>query len=105
MTLRVALDALRADAASWEEVAAVTGRAGYAASTLNLSAAELSWASLPTGLLDTYTELQTKVVSLLDEAAGVYTRLSATLDNVAYQYESNDERAADELKGVWEVRE
>ncbi|GGN96442.1 hypothetical protein GCM10010112_87690 [Actinoplanes lobatus] len=105
MTLRAALDALHRDAASWEQVASVTRQAADEASRLNLGAGELSWASLPTGLLDTYTELQMKVVALLEEASEVYSGLSAKLDKVAYEYETNDERAARRLEGAWEVRE
>ena len=71
MTLKAALDALRSDAASWEQVASVTRQAAYQASLLTLGPGELSWASLPTGLLDTYTELQLKVVMLLEEASEV----------------------------------
>ncbi|BCY08832.1 hypothetical protein [Actinoplanes sp. L3-i22] len=105
MTLKVALDALRSDAASWEQVAAVTRQAAHEASLLTLGSGEMSWASLSTGLLDTYTELQLKVVTLLQEASEVYSGLSTKLDKVAYEYETNDERAARDLKGVWEVRE
>ncbi|MBG0560771.1 hypothetical protein [Actinoplanes aureus] len=88
-----------------EQVASVTRQAAYQASLLTLGPGELSWASLPTGLLDTYTELQRKVVMLLEEASEVYSGLSAKLDQVAYEYEANDERAARDLEGVWEPRE
>jgi hypothetical protein len=105
MTLKAALDALRSDAASWEQVASVTRQAAREASLLTLGPGELSWASLPTGLLDTYTELQSKVVTLLEEASEVYSGLSVKLDKAAYEYETNNERAARELEGVWEPRE
>jgi hypothetical protein len=105
MTLKASLDALRRDSASWEEVAAVTRQATHEASLLTLTAHDLSWASLETGLLDTYIELQRKVVTLLEEATEVYTALSVKLDKVAYEYETNDEEAARKLEGVWEPRE
>ncbi|MBG0564098.1 hypothetical protein [Actinoplanes aureus] len=105
MTLKAALDALRTDAASWDRVAEVTGRAGFEAGNLTLGAEDLSWASLPSGLLDTYTELQDKVVRLLDEATGVYRDLSVTLDRVTHAYEVDDEKAARRFEGVWDVRD
>jgi hypothetical protein len=105
MTLKAALDALHRDAASWERVASVTRQAAYEASLLTLGPGELSWASLPSGLLDTYADLQRKVVMLLEEASEVYGGLSVKLDGVAYEYETNDEQAARRLEGVWEVRE
>ncbi|WP_433790684.1 hypothetical protein [Actinoplanes sp. CA-252034] len=105
MTLKAALDALHRDAASWEQVASVTRQASYEANLLTLGPGELSWASLPSGLLETYAELQRKVVTLLEEASEVYSGLSKKLDKVAYEYETNNDRAARELEGVWEVRE
>jgi hypothetical protein len=105
MTLQVALEALHHDADSWEQAAAVTRQAAQAASQLTLSAHELSWAALPTGLLDTYAELQRKAVTLLEEASEVYSGLSLKLDKVAYQYETNNDLAARELEGVWEPHE
>ncbi|SDS55935.1 hypothetical protein [Actinoplanes derwentensis] len=83
MTLQVALEALHHDADSWERVAAVTRQAAQAASQLTLSAHELSWAALPTGLLDTYAELQRKAVTLVEEASEIYSGLSLRLDKVA----------------------
>ncbi|WP_430781120.1 hypothetical protein [Actinoplanes sp. G11-F43] len=105
MTLQAALEALRSDAASWEQVAAVTRRAAMEANRLSLGANELSWAALPSGLLDTYAELQHTAVTLLEEASEVYGGLSLKLDQVAYRYETNDDLAARELEGVWEPRE
>ncbi|MFC7529119.1 hypothetical protein [Actinoplanes sp. GCM10030250] len=105
MTLRAALDALRKDSASWEHAASVTAKAGDEAAALYLGAVDLSWASLPSGLLNTYIELQNKAVRLLGEATQVYTDLSLALDKVALSYEVNDEQAAQEFKGVWEVRD
>src|SRR4051812_45450252 len=101
MTLKVALEALRSDAASWDRVAEVTQRAAHSAETLNLSTVQLSWASIETGLLDTYAELQDKTVRLLEEATAIYRDLSVKLDTIAHEYEINDEKAARELKGVW----
>ncbi|SDT74714.1 hypothetical protein [Actinoplanes derwentensis] len=105
MTLQAALEALRRDAASWEQVSAVTRQAAMEASQLTLSANELSWAALPSGLLDTYAELQRKAATLLEEASEVYSGLSLKLDKVAYLYETNDDLAARELEGVWDPRE
>ena len=105
MSVTVAIEALREDSASWDRVASIARGAAGHASGLNLSAVHLSWASLETNLLDTYIEIQAMAVMLLDEAAQVYNDLSVGLDRIAYLYETNDEKAAKELKGVWDVRE
>jgi hypothetical protein len=105
VSLEVALAALRHDAGVWERVAAVTRQAGREAAELTLGESHLSWASAPTGLLGTYAEIQRKAVMLLAEATEVYGDLSTTLDQVATAYERDDEHAAAQLKGVWDVRE
>ncbi|GAA2714061.1 hypothetical protein [Actinoplanes palleronii] len=78
MTLQVALEALRSDAARWERVAHVTNSASAGAQTLGLSPVQLSWASLETGLSNTYDSLLDKTVRLLDEATDVYRDLGTT---------------------------
>ncbi|KUL25848.1 hypothetical protein [Actinoplanes awajinensis] len=105
MTLQVALEALRSDAARWERVAQVTHNASAGAQTLGLSPVQLSWASLETGLSNTYDSLLDKTVRLLDEATDVYRDLGITLERVAYAYETNDDNAARDLRGVWDIRE
>lgn len=105
MTLVAAISALRHDSGIWDDVSAVTSRAAQDAQALTLGESELSWASNPTGLLQTYAEIQFKVATLLGEATKVYTDLSTALDKVAYAYQLNDEAAAKRLKGVWEVHD
>jgi hypothetical protein len=105
VTVRAAIEALRHDVGAWDRVAQVTGLAGDHARGLALSEADLSWAANYTALLGTYAEIQRKTATLLGEATTVYTELSAALDKVADAYEMSDERAAAQLKGVWDVRE
>ena len=105
MTVKAAIDALRRDSDLWDRVAQVTDRAAQEVGGLALGEPELSWASVPSGLLNTYTEIQQKTAMLLGEATRVYGDLSTTLDKVATAYEVSDENAASQLKGVWDVRE
>jgi hypothetical protein len=105
MTVAAAISALRHDSALWDEVAEVTRRAGQEAGALTLGESQLSWASAPTGLLNTYEEIRQKAAMLLGEATQVYADLSTALDQVASAYELSDETAARNLKGVWDVRQ
>jgi dsDNA-specific endonuclease/ATPase MutS2 len=105
MTLKAALDALRYDAAAWENVSKEVATASTEAEGLTLTEADLSWASNPSGLLDTYAALQQKLTTLLDEGSQVFDGLSTTLDKVRTEYELSDERAAEKFKGVWDVHE
>jgi hypothetical protein len=105
MSVEAAISALRQDADMWDRVAGVTNQAGQEANALALSETQMSWASIPTGLLGTYAEIQQKVAMLLGEATQVHRDLSTALDQVAGAYELSDENAAKQLKGVWDIRE
>ncbi|MCY1141172.1 hypothetical protein OWR29_24500 [Actinoplanes sp. Pm04-4] len=105
MTLKAALEALHTDAAMWDETSGVLSRASEEASALTLTEAQLSWASVPTGLLTTYAEMQAKAEALLRQGSQVHADLARTLDEVAAAYERDDEEAATRLGGVWEVRD
>lgn len=105
MSVTAAIGALRHDAGVWDQVSEVTRRAGQEAGALSLGDGELSWASVSTGLLDSYAEIQQKVVMLLGEATTVYKDLSTALDQVADAYQLSDENAATQLKGVWDVHD
>jgi hypothetical protein len=105
MSVKAAISALHHDAGVWDQVAEQTRNAGQEANALALGETQLSWASVPSGLLDTYAEIQQKVVMLLAEASLVYSDLSTALDKVANAYELSDTNAAKNLKGVWEVRD
>ena len=105
MTVKAAINALRHDSDQWDQVAQVTGRAGQEAGGLVLGESQLSWASVQSGLLNTYAEIQQKAAMLLGEATRVYGDLSVALDQVANAYEVSDRNAAAQLEGVWDVRD
>ncbi|BCJ41088.1 hypothetical protein GCM10010168_46140 [Actinoplanes ianthinogenes] len=105
MTLRVALDALRHDADTWERVSHVTKLAADEASGLGLTAHEVSEMVARTPFLATYQEIQEKTARLLAQAGEKTLDLCVTLHRVADLYERNDEDAAEQLKGVWDVHE
>jgi hypothetical protein len=105
MTLVAALNALRHDAGVWDEISHTLGTAAQEANALTLTEADLSWASQPTGLLESYAQIQQKVAALLREGSVVCGGLSVTLDTVMHDYQLNDENAARKFKGVWDVHE
>jgi hypothetical protein len=100
MSVTAAISALRHDSEVWDHVSTVTRQAGREAAELTLGESQLSWASVPTGLLSTYAEIQNKVVMLLGEAEQVYSDLSVALDKVATAYELSDENMGS-LSALW----
>lgn len=105
MTLKTAIDALRNDAAVWDEISGVTAGAGTAAGLLGLTETTMSFAAGRTGLLDTYNLLNDRVAALLEDGSAVQHKLAVTLDQVAAAYEASDQRAAAQFKGVWDVHD
>jgi len=104
MSFKVAMQALSADAAIWEESAGALSRAGAAASGLTLSDVDLSWAGQDTGLVATYGQLRDKVTRLLDEGSEETHKLSATLLEVRRTYLSADESAKAGYRGIWDYK-
>lgn len=105
MTLKVAIDAMRADAGEWRDTADKLSQAKLAASGLELNASQLSWIGEETGVVATYAAVRIKVAQLLGEGATTISALSTTLSNLATEFETDDAAAAQRLDGVWEVKE
>jgi hypothetical protein len=65
----------------------------------------LSWASTPTGLLNTYEEIRAKAARLLGEATTNFNDMSSTLKQVATAYSNVDSAAARRLTGIWDPKQ
>ncbi len=104
MSLKVALEALHHDADMWGRVADTTAAAASAAEALTLSESELSWASRPTGLLETYEEIRAKVARMLNEGTTNFHAMAEGLIKVATAYRTNEDEATRRFEGVWDAR-
>lgn len=104
MSLTVALKAMRDDAAMWKDVAETLADAASSADRLTLTEQDLSFASVGTGVIDSYLAIQAKAARLLREGDGELGRLSDRLYEIADAYERNDEQAAKRFHNVWEPR-
>jgi hypothetical protein len=104
MSLKVAIEALHDDADMWNRVADTTAAAASAAEALTLSESELSWASRPTGLLESYEEIRAKVARLLDEGTTNFHAMAEWLIRVANAYQTNEDEATRRFQGVWDAK-
>lgn len=100
MGIKVALEALTADAARWDGTSATLSTAASAASGLYLGT-ELSFAADLSGLRETYIDLVSHVAGLLSQGAAETSAIADTLLDVRAAYESTDAGARDQYAGTW----
>jgi hypothetical protein len=96
-----AIKALFDEAAMWKSSAGTMQTTANAAQGLTLGEGALSWASKPTGLVDTYGLIQRRVVRLLNEGARTFTDLSGALTTAATGYQRDENDAVHRMRNVW----
>jgi len=96
-----AIKALNDEAATWSTSAHTMRTAAAAAGWLSLGEGELSWASRPTGLVDTYALVQQKVNTLLGEGADTFDALSKAIATAAAGYQKDEDNAVHRTRNVW----
>jgi uncharacterized protein YukE len=104
MTLQASIKAMRDDAALWKGASDTLGEASGAAAQLDLTEQDLSFASVGTGVLTSYQQIQAKAERLLGEGRDVLATLSDRLYEVAAAYEENDAAASTKFDDTWEPR-
>jgi hypothetical protein len=96
-----AIQALVAEALVWQQSAGTMRAAKNAVDGLGLGESELSWASRPTGLVDTYGQIQAKVSTLLGAGAQTFTELGTAIDTAAAGYQRDEDDAVHRMLNVW----
>ena len=96
-----AIKALFDESAMWNTSAGTMQSAAGAAQGLTLGEGALSWASRPTGLVDTYGLIQQRVVTLVNEGVRTFTELSAALNTAATGYQRDENDAVHRMRNVW----
>ncbi|GAA4675489.1 hypothetical protein [Nocardioides nanhaiensis] len=98
------LDALAADAATWDDTSTALNQASLDALFLTLTVSDMSWAAEVTGLLDTYSDFRTHVSGLLGEGATNTGEIAEGLRAVKRSYESTDASVRDDYVGLWDAK-
>lgn len=102
MTLQSDLNALAADATTWDNISAALTSASGGVGSLNLGTPELSWAAEVTGLTTTYSDFQEKLTGLLDGGTTETSNVAGALRQIKAAYEDTDTSARDQFDGLWE---
>lgn len=95
--IKVALDAMHADAELWREQAHAMESPKRALESLKLEADDVSYFSAKLGLDDTLEELRTAVGDLIGQGQQYFNEVASDLDAAAKQYQADDEAAMYEL--------
>ena len=101
MTLKVALEALAADAGVWDDVSSTLGGARDSATGLTVTQGQMSWAADVTGLLQTYESMRSKTETLLGDGSTQTSTIAHGLRQVKTTYEGSDQAAVDRLSSAW----
>lgn len=96
--------ALRDDAAMWDDMSGTMSDAASAAEGLHLSSVQLSWVATETGLVETYSQIRTKVAGLLEGGAQNFEDISTTLTKVADVYEGVDTENEAQVTASWQPK-
>jgi hypothetical protein len=99
--IRVAIAALRSDAAEWREWAGALTRASTVADQLALSANDMCALSAVVGLPETYAALRHHAGTLAAQGALRFTEVADALVAAADGYERDERDAVHRLRGVW----
>ena len=98
---QVALQALRADADTWEHCAADLGAAKGTADGLDLEALHFSYVADKLGVTAMYQQIQAKLVGLLGEGQTMSTNVATALRNSAQTYQQEEESGVHRMNNVW----
>lgn len=92
--IKIALDAMRADAGVWTNASDEMTAAGVASGNLILTQAQLGWAAQGHGIVTAYTEVQQKIVLLLSGAQDEFDKVANSLRTAADTYEQQEHHTA-----------
>lgn len=99
--IEVAIEALRAGGAMWQQHADVMDAASAAARALSLGPFELSGVASATGLVETYAQLQAKLGTLLRQGATNFDNIGGALKVAADGYEQDERDAVHRMRGIY----
>lgn len=99
--IRVAVDALRADARMWRSMEDELRDAAREAFRLDLGVSQVSYLGEKAGLTEAYIDIQSTLVRLLGEGVKAFDEMAAALIKAADGYERDEHNAVHRLRGIY----
>ena len=95
-----ALEAMRADAKTWEDAASDLTQPKETVAGLTVEPAQVGMHAVDAGLDKTYEEARAAIEAMIKKAENYFNKLSTDLTDSANQYESDDQSAQEELNST-----
>lgn len=99
--IRVAIAALRSDAAQWRAWAGALARASTVVEELDLSVSDMCALSALVGLPEAYAAIRHRAQALAEQGAVRFTEVAHALAAAAAGYERDEANAVHRLRGRW----
>jgi hypothetical protein len=99
--IKVSIEALRKDAAMWDESADELREAARVANRLGLGAVHFSYLGDKVGLVDVYGRIQGRIIYLLNEGTREYEKIAASLRTAADGYERDEANAVHRHNNIY----
>ncbi|RKN44318.1 hypothetical protein [Micromonospora endolithica] len=99
--LRVSIEALRKDAAVWDDSGDIMRSAAQVAARLDLAALHFSYVGDKVGLVELYQQLQDRLIRLLSQGSETCETVATSLRNAADGYERDEADAVHRLNNIY----
>jgi len=96
-----AIDALRADAGMWRDMAAELRAAAGVADRLDLGRRQFSLIADELGMTELYQQVQERLVQLIGQGAETFEATATALTTAAAGYEADEAAAVHRLRGIY----
>jgi hypothetical protein len=99
--IKVAVEAMRADAHMWLDMADEIREAGRVADRLDLSALHFSYIADQFGMTELYRDVREKMVRLLSDGADCFESLTTALRTAADGYEADEQAGVHRFRNIY----
>ena len=99
--VQAAVEAMRADAAMWREMAADLTAAASTADQLDLGRRQFSMIADQLGMTELYQQVQERLVHLIGQGAATFEATASALTTAAAGYEADEAAAVHRLRNIY----
>jgi len=99
--VQAAMEAMRADAAMWQDMAAEMRAAAQVADRLDLGRLQFSLIADELGMTDLYQQVQERLVGLIGQGADTFEATASALTTAAAGYDADERASVHRMKNIY----